>query len=206
MRVRLLGIAAVALSLSCASAQQRDPSGLRDGDIIFHTSRSSQSEALRRAMDSPYTHMGVIFIEQGRPFVYEAVGPVKSTPFDEWVRRGVDGSYVVKRLVDVDRILTGEAVQRLPDAGERHRGRPYDLYFEWSDERIYCSELVWKMFNEAVGLSIGELQQFGDFDLSDPLVKDKLRERFGDSVPTDETVISPASMFSSGSLTTVHER
>jgi hypothetical protein len=60
----------------------------RDGDIIFHTSQSSQSEALRRAMKSPYTHMGVIFIENGTPVVYEAVGPVKRTPLEEWIRRG----------------------------------------------------------------------------------------------------------------------
>ena len=151
MKHRRLGIGTIVLSLSCASVPQADAPNLRDGDIIFHSSRSSQSEALRRALDSPYTHMGVIFLEGDRPFVYEAVGPVKMTPLDEWTRRGVDGGYVVKRLIDADRLLTPEAVKRLREAGEQYRGRPYDLYFEWSAERIYCSELVWKVYERALG-------------------------------------------------------
>ena len=100
----------------------------RNGDIIFHESQSSQSKALRLAMNSPYTHMGVIFVEDGEPFVYEAVGPVKRTPLEEWIGRGTDGHFVVKRLVD--------AVARLREAGERYAGLPYDLRFEWSDDRI----------------------------------------------------------------------
>ena len=65
---------------------------LQDGDIIFHESRSAQSQALRLAMNSRYTHMGIILIEDGVPLVYEAVGPVKLTPLKEWTDRGIGGS------------------------------------------------------------------------------------------------------------------
>jgi hypothetical protein len=44
-----------------------------------------------------------------------------------------------------------------------------------------------------------------DFDLSNPVVKDKIRERFGDSLPLDEVVISPAAIFNAPILTTVYE-
>src|SRR5437867_163185 len=27
---------------------------------------------------------------------------------------------------------------------------PYDLTFEWSDDKIYCSELVWKVYERAL--------------------------------------------------------
>ena len=60
-------------------APTTDPASLRDGDIIFHRSTSAQADALERALDSPYTHMGLIFVDGGAPFVYEAVGPVKRT-------------------------------------------------------------------------------------------------------------------------------
>jgi hypothetical protein len=44
---------------------------LRDGDIIFHTSRSAQSIAIQRATHSKYSHMGIIFIRDGEPHVYD---------------------------------------------------------------------------------------------------------------------------------------
>jgi hypothetical protein len=124
------------LLIGCAPSPRAE---FRDGDIIFHSSRSSQSEALRRAMNSPYTHMGIIFVEDDRKLVYEAVGPVKRTPLGEWIARGVDGRFVVKRLADADRRLTPEAIEKLKAAGERYAGLPYDFYFEWSDDRIYAS-------------------------------------------------------------------
>ena len=78
---------------------------LRDGDIIFHTSRSAQSIAIQKATHSKYSHMGIIFFRDGDPYVYEAVKTVQYTPVSKWVARGDGGHYVVKRLRDVDRGL-----------------------------------------------------------------------------------------------------
>jgi hypothetical protein len=89
--------------------------------------------------------------------------------------------------------------------GEAFRGRAYDLTFEWSDERIYCSELVWKVYQRALGIEIGALQSLVEFDLSDPAVKAKMRERWGGPPPASEKFISPAAMFASELLETVHE-
>ena len=194
-----------ALLLTAAGCAADVPPEFQDGDIIFHPSTSSQSEALRLAMDSPYTHMGIIFVESEGPVVLEAVGSVKRTPMAEWVRRGEGGRFVVKRLSDAQAQLNSDAIGRLKEGGDRYVGRPYDPYFEWSDERIYCSELVWKMYKEGLGLEIGELETIRDFDLSDPVVSRKLEERFGARIPLDEKVISPASMFESDRLMTVYE-
>jgi hypothetical protein len=88
-------------------------------------------------------------------------------------------------------------------SAKRYERKPYDLYFEWSDERIYCSELVWKMYRDALAIELGKRQKLREFDLADPLVRAKMRERFGTNVPLDEPVISPAAMFDSGLLVTV---
>ena len=88
-------------------------------------------------------------------------------------------------------------------AAERFQGRPYDLTFEWSDSRIYCSELVWKAFERALGIRIGSLQRLRDFDLSDPDVQARMKQRYGTNVPLDEAVISPAAMFAAPNLVTV---
>jgi len=38
---------------------------LRDGDIIFQTSRSELSIPIQKATHSPYSHMGIVF-QRGR--------------------------------------------------------------------------------------------------------------------------------------------
>jgi len=80
-------------SLGCVAESVYEPA---DGDIIFHTSQSSQSAAIQLARKSEYSHMGIVYVRDGRPVVFEAVEPVKATLLDEWVARGEDGHYVVK--------------------------------------------------------------------------------------------------------------
>jgi hypothetical protein len=45
-----------------------------------------------------------------------------------------------------------------------------------------------------------------EFDLSDPIVQAKVRERFGEWIPKNEIVISPAAIFASELLVTIYER
>lgn len=178
---------------------------LRDGDIIFQTSRSAQSAAIQAATHSKYSHMGIVFLRRGEPYVFEAIRTVRYTPLRDWVARGAGGHYVVKRLRDAGRRLDADADARLRRAAAQFEGRPYDLTFEWSDERIYCSELVWKIYERALGVRIGPLQKLGEFDLSAAPVRAKLKERYGARIPLDEPVISPAAMFAARELVSVAE-
>ena len=173
---------------------------LRDGDLIFHTSRSEQSLAIQRATHSPYSHVGLVFHRDGKPFVFEAVATVRYTPLAQWIARGTDGKYVVRRL---NQPLNDQQARKLRAAAESYAGRPYDLYFEWSGARIYCSELVFKAYHDALGIELGVRQKLRDFDLSDPVVKAKMRERYGARVPMSEPVISPGAQFASPLLKTV---
>ena len=179
---------------------------LRDGDIIFQTSRSEQSIAIQKATHSQYSHMGIVFLRNGSPHVYEAIKTVQYTPFRKWVDRGEGGHYVVRRLREADRILTSQVVKKLRQAGTKFQGKPYDSYFEWSDNRIYCSELVWKIYDRGIGIRVGKLQSVRDLDLSDSIVKTKIKERYGNKVPLEETVISPGEMFSSDLFVTVIQK
>lgn len=144
-------------------------------------------------------------MKNGKPFVFEAIGPVKFTPLRDWVARGKGMHYVVKRLGNAQEVMTQEAIDRMLAVGELFEDKPYDPYFEWSNDRMYCSELVWKIYKRALNIEIGKLQTMAEFDLSDPLVQKEIRARFGDSVPKDETVISPAAIFASKLLITVHK-
>ncbi len=184
----------------CSKGQSYEP---MNGDIIFHTSRSSQSVAVQKATKSRYSHMGIVYLKDGQPYVFEAVQPVKTTPLAAWIKRGERGHYVVKRLRDAESILTPETLDRMLQVGESFRGKSYDLYFEWSDDRIYCSELVWKIYKRALDLELGAPQTISEFDLSDPTVQAKIKERWGGPPPPQETVISPAAMFDAEHLVTV---
>jgi len=176
-----------------------------NGDIIFQTSKSNQSKAVQAATRSPYSHMGIIYIKNNKAFVYEASRTVKITNLEEWIDRGKNKKYVVKRLKNADDILTSDALRKMKEVGKMYEGKPYDLYFEWNDERIYCSELVWKIYKNAIGIEVGKFEQLKDFDLSSSEVKKKLKERYGEKIPKNEKVISPVSMFNSELLKTVYE-
>jgi uncharacterized protein YycO len=192
-----MNLSRLAALVLCFVSIARASETLRDGDIIFHTSKSAQSAAIQRATKSPYSHMGVIMHRDGQPFVFEAIATVRFTPLATWTARGNGGEYVVKRLKGG---LTPVQTEKLLASAAAFEGKPYDLYFEWSNDRIYCSELVWKMYERALGLEIGGRQRLRDFDLTDELVQAKMRERYGSKVPMDEPVISPAAMFDSARL------
>ncbi|MCL2589979.1 MAG: YiiX family permuted papain-like enzyme [Betaproteobacteria bacterium] len=186
----------------CAQTQP----AVDEGDIIFHTSRSVQSQAIQQATGSRYSHMGIILFRQGKPYVFEASAKVVYTPLTEWIARGTNRHYVVKRLKTAQQNLTPEALGKLRKTAETFTGKPYDLTFEWSDERIYCSELVWKIYDRALGIQIGKLQKIREFNLNAPAVKQKIQERYGNNIPLEETVISPQAMFESPLLTVVAEK
>ena len=196
-------IRAALVVLLCAASTLARAAAPRDGDIIFQTSRSAQSAAIQRATHSPYSHVGIIFMRDGKPQVFEAIGTIQYTPLSKWVARGEGGRYVIKRL---KRSLTEKQAAQLRAAAEAFEGKSYDLYFEWSDQRIYCSELVWKVYDRAIGVKVGNLQKLREFDLTDPAVRAKMRERYGTRVPLDEPVISPGAQFDSPLLETVETR
>ena len=180
-------------------------SDYQNGDIIFQTSQSGQSKAIQLATKSKYSHVGIIYQNNDKWFVYEAVQPVKLTPLKQWINRGENGHFVVKRLKNSAEILNATTLAKMKKSGEKFKGKNYDIYFEWSDDKLYCSELVWKIYKEATDVEIGKLEELKDFDLSHTLVKQKMKERYGDNIPLNEKVISPVAMFNSDQLITVKE-
>lgn len=178
---------------------------IQEGDLIFQTSLSAQSKPIQLATKSQYSHCGVIFKEKEGYFVLEAVQPVKKTQLDKWIARGENKKYVVKRLKNSNEILSEMALLKMKQIGQEFIGKNYDLTFEWTDDKIYCSELIWKIYKRAIGIEIGKLQKLKDFDLTNEIVKSKMKERYGNKIPKDEIVISPKAVFDSEFLETVDE-
>ncbi|MBZ4034806.1 YiiX family permuted papain-like enzyme [Flavobacterium sp. 17A] len=177
-------------------------SKFKDGDLIFQTSESKQCEAVRIATNSKFSHCGIIYDINGKWFVFEAVQPVKLTPLEDWIKHGRDSKYVVKRLKD-DSVLKPEILQKMKDYSQQFDGKEYDAYFEWTDNRIYCSELIWKIYKNAAGIELSKLRELKDFNLTDPRVQKILKERYGNDIPLDEKVVAPSDLSDSNLLKTV---
>ena len=194
----LLAVAAVVPAFADSAYEPRA------GDIVFEISGSRQAQAVRIATGATYTHNGVVVMIDGSAHVLEAgFRSVKYTTLKKWLDRE-DRAIVVKRLKDAQSVLTPAALARMRTVGEEFVGRPYDRVFNWSDDEIYCTELVWKIFDRALGIEIGRTAEMKDFDLSHPRVQALLRKKYGDNPPLTETVISPSAMFSADALQTVY--
>lgn len=204
--------ATLVCALFCCACKKESPRALltaateapvfKDGDLIFHKSKSSQSLAIQLATHSPYSHCGILYQNKGKWEVLEAVQPVKTTPLNAWIKRGEKGHYVVKRLKD-EHLLDPTKLKSMKTAGAKMLGKSYDLAFDWSDEKIYCSELIWKIYKEGAGIELCPLQRLRDFDLTNPVVQQKLKERYGKNIPLDEPVVPPSALFESALLEVV---
>lgn len=174
-----------------------------DGDMIFQTSQSGQSLAIQYATHSKYTHCGLLFNDYGKWYVYEAVGPVRKILFNDWIKMGDSSYYVVRRLAKSDSVMTTANVAKMRASCNKRMGTGYDYWFGWNDSLIYCSELVWKAYNESTGLEVGHPKPMKEYDLTHPLVVQTMNQRYGTEIPYEELMISPGDVFDSELLTTV---
>ena len=187
------------LLFSCQNYAQK----FKDGDIIFQSSPSPQSAAIEEATNSPYSHCGIIFYENGVPYVYEAVQPVGKRSLEDWIESGVNEMYVIKRLIDSTLLGPGE-MQSLKNFALSQFGKNYDGVFNWSDKEMYCSELVYKSFWNACHIKLANLLPLRDFNIDGPIVRKIMKERYGNEIPYDEPMVSPEQLFNSSRLMTIN--
>jgi hypothetical protein len=177
---------------------------LRDGDIVFVSNGSfDEGKAIQLVSKSPMTHCGVLFKEGNDWMVYEAVQPVKKTPLKDFHKTDNGETYAVRRLKNADEVLTKDTLDTLHKALQKNEGKDYDHLFGWGNDKMYCSELVWKAYYESTHLKVGKIQMVGDFDLKDPLVAKMVEARYGKNVPITEPTITPGAVFDSRLLKTI---
>ena len=188
------------LALAC-SAQKADH--FKAGDVLFQDLDSPQSQAVKLATGSEFTHCGIVLGREGELVVYEAVQPVRVIPLEQWINQGVNARVVSRRPQSIE--LTSERLEKMLEVAESHLGKNYDLYFGWSDDHMYCSEYVWKIYQGAIGVELAEPRQLSDYDLTHPAVQEKMAERYGDDIPLDEPVVAPSDLYQSAILETVYD-
>ena len=179
-------------------AKEKSSYLLQEGDIVFSGSRRGQGEAIIAATGSRYTHCGIVFEKDGRLMVLEAVQPVGVTPLEEFMRLGDPSAFKALRLKSA---VTPEAYRKARAWASSQIGRNYDIAFRWDDEKLYCSELVWKVYQKA-GVELCQPRRFRDYNLERPAVRKMIEQRYGgmDRLPMDEKVVAPSDLAGSSQL------
>lgn len=193
-----------------SSAQNPSPAAatgsLRSGDIVFQDSspHSNQAPAIKALTRSDWSHCGIYFEQAGGgAVVIDGNGKGEVVTWQTW-RDGGDGKrFAAYRL---RKQLSDEQVRGLRTAANRYDRLPYDLKFAWGDKEIYCSELIWKAYRDALGLEVGRVQRLSDFNLRSKIARPLImREGGWGSVEKaeangNERVVSPQAIVDSGLL------
>jgi len=167
---------------------------LATGDLVFQVSRSSQSQAIRRAQGSEWSHVGLVEAGPEGVFVIEAEGRVVRTPWKVFRQRGEGERVLVLRPRDVPAAGRAAALA----AAKRELGKPSDARFGWGDDAFSCSELVTKAYQRGAAVTLGRLQPLGSLRLDGP--GPALERRFGGPPPLDLELVTPASLARDGAL------
>ncbi|AZZ37066.1 peptidoglycan peptidase [Bdellovibrio sp. qaytius] len=177
---------------------------LKTGDIIFQKSQSKQANAIHEASESEWSHVGILVSKNDEWYVAEAIGPVVATKLEDFINRGKDKEYKIYRFKYFD----SEKMQAALIKAIKKQNKSYDIYFELSDDKTYCSELVYKVMLAVTGHELGHMQQFKDLKLDGPFVKDLIQRRLTDQgreLDTEEPIITPISQMQDPNLTLIKD-
>ncbi|MBD5356998.1 MAG: hypothetical protein HDR88_08365 [Bacteroides sp.] len=70
----------------------------------------------------------------------------------------------------------------------KYLGKSYDTSFRWTDDRMYCSKLVYKIYLDN-GIKLCNLRKVKDYNVKS--YKDYLKKR---KILLEETVVAPSDL------------
>lgn len=131
---------------------------VKTGDLIVRNGNDEVSLATRKfnRKDTSYSHCGIIQIENDSVFVYHALGG-SYNPSQTLMRQVIDSFC---NPIDVDKFavyrydITPLQNKLLTQTVIHHftNRLPFDLFFNYeSNDKMYCSEFVFKSLNAATG-------------------------------------------------------
>lgn len=194
----VLGIIIVILVLPFGSmltetiTAQTDPiEEVKEGDVIFQTSQSQQSPLIQIATRSKISHCGIIVMRNGKPYVLETLKTLVVTPLDKFIARGEDGKYWLKRSNKENiKIKYGS-----------YLGKPYDLAFKFDNGKFYCSELIYDIYKNQLGIELCEPKKVSDYLILGtdklPQIEKAMKKR---GITKEQYAVAPIDIFESDYL------
>ena len=194
----ILGIVLLLLVLPFAqmiseviTAQTEPINNIREGDVIFQTSKSQQSSLIQIATRSKITHCGIIVMKDGKPYVLETLKTLVLTPLDEFISRGEDGRYWLKR----------SEKENIKIKYGNYLGIPYDLAFKFDNAKFYCSELIYDIYKNQLGIELCDPKKVQEYLILGgdklPKIEEAMKKR---GIAKDQYAVAPVDVFKSKHL------
>jgi len=167
-------------------------SDYKTGDVIFQALPSELSSVISDVTKSEISHCGMVIRGvDGTVSVIEAVGPVRIVPIDKFINNGIGKKIAVVRMKG----KTPKYYDPVVKEARKFLGRPYDFVYQFDDEKIYCSELVYKAFYNAYKLKIAKIVKLGDLNYKDNV--EFIKQLTGGELPLEREMVTPVDVYNS---------
>ena len=173
----------------------------QEGDLVFQALPLDLDlvVAIEGVTKSHYSHVGVLHKRDDEWTVIEASGPgVIYTAFDKWKTHGRNKRWAAFRLkAEHQKNIPQFLVNLHP-----HAGKEYDFKYELSENKLYCSELIYHAWKKTTGQMMGKLTKIGDLNWKP---HQKTIEKYnGGPMPLDRQMISPIELSKASQLQRVY--
>lgn len=169
-----------------------------EGDILMQSlPRGELVDAIESISESEWSHCGILVRHDGEWQVAEAIGEVRYTPLHLWLLRGRRSKVEAFRVNQ----LTPNAPEAFKTGMRKLLGRPYDFRYAPDDAEIYCSELVNKIYERELGITVGVWERLGDLNWKPS--ETFIRYMENGQLPLDRVMITPVALTRSPNVTRV---
>ena len=155
---------------------------LKEGDLIFHTSKSEQSPLIQYATMSVLSHCGIIIEKGDGLYVLEATGKLKLTPLQDFINRGKGKQWWAKRVID----------KPIKVKYQHLLGRRYDTSFKPDNNLFYCSELIHHIYLKQFGVELCKYRKVSSYHIIG--LKKRLIQR---GINLEQEVVAPIDIYDS---------
>ena len=173
------------------TAQTEPFEEVKEGDVIFQTSQSQQSPLIQIATRSKISHCGIIVMKNGKPYVLETLKTLVVTPLDKFIARGEGGKYW----------LTRSNKENIKIKYGSYLGKPYDLAFKFDNGKFYCSELIYDIYKNQLGIELCEPKKVSDYLILGtdklPQIEKAMKKR---GITKEQYAVAPVDIFESDYL------
>lgn len=209
MRILLLSLLTIA---SVANAEISDEkckqveSQLKEGDIVFINIDNWLYRKVAQATKGWTTHVGIALKEEGQWIVAESTIPLsKKSKFCDFIQKTDHDQYSIRRIANREFATT--EIDQIKSIADKNMDRFYDFYFNYDGPRLFCSKFVYDLILQTSGVTVGEVETFGDLRRKNPDLDITFWEYwFLGDVPWEQRTITPQSMYEDSKLITVSEQ
>lgn len=180
----------------------------RPGDLVFQKCVLPRFSGHESVIGGAYNNVGIINVRpaDSAVIVIDVKTNVATSPLRKWVNYGMNGSYVVKRLKDYDIMMNEQTFKLLAHTLKTDfANKPFDHFYDWSDEAVYPAEFVWKLYKAAFIVELCGFRALGDFDAANTDRSNAFNDYYKGEVPADMQLIHIDDLANSSYLITVYE-